>query len=111
MLILEHRGALLLEKRAVTGIWGGLWCFPELDAGADAAMWCEQRFGACVGALQTLPPIEHGFTHFSLTISPLRARVTTLMPRAAETGQLWMRLAEAKTAAIPAPVKRILESL
>ena len=111
MLILEHRGALLLEKRAVTGIWGGLWCFPELDVGADAAMWCEQRFGACVGGLQTLPPIEHGFTHFSLTISPQRARVTTLMPRAAEPGQLWMRLDEAKTAAIPAPVKRILESL
>ena len=111
MLILEHRGELLLEKRAASGIWGGLWCFPELDAGSDAAMWCERRFGARVGVLQRLPPIEHGFTHFSLTISPQRARVTTLMPRAAEPGQLWLRLDEAKAAAIPAPVRRILDTL
>lgn len=111
MLILEHRGELLLEKRAASGIWGGLWCFPELEAGSDAARWCEQHFGARLEDLQSLPPIEHGFTHFSLTISPQRARVSELMPRAAEPGRLWLQLDQAKAAAIPAPVRRILDSL
>ena len=84
MVILEHRGEFLFEKRAAAGIWGGLWCFPELEAHADAALWCEQHVGARVEALETLPPVEHGFTHFNLTISPQRLRVTALSPRAAE---------------------------
>ena len=32
LLILRRAGELLLEKRPAPGIWGGLWCFPEIDA-------------------------------------------------------------------------------
>ena len=111
MLILEHRGELLLEKRPAPGIWGGLWCFPELGAGEDAAQACARRFGANVGAGKALPDVEHGFTHFSLTISPQRHAVRSVSPHAGEGGRAWMRLDEAIAAAIPAPVRRILESL
>ncbi len=30
MLLLEHAGEILLEKRAPTGVWGSLWCLPEV---------------------------------------------------------------------------------
>jgi A/G-specific adenine glycosylase len=73
--------------------------------------WCEQRFGARVEVLAPLPVVEHGFTHFSLTISPQRARVEALVPRAASGSHEWLPLATAKAAAIPSPVRRILESL
>lgn len=109
MLVLEHAGALLLEKRPPTGIWGGLWSFPEVCAGDDIAGICAQRFGAHVDRVECLPDVEHGFTHFGLTISPQRLRVHTLEPRAAEAQYQWLAIGKVKDAAIPAPVRRIAE--
>jgi A/G-specific adenine glycosylase len=108
MLILEHRGELLFEKRPASGIWGGLWCFPELSPEEDAVAIAAQRYGACVSSAEPLPPIEHGFTHFTLTISPQRLDVAKLAPRAAEGAYQWLDIDKAKEAAIPAPVRRIL---
>ena len=109
MLILEHEGKLLLEKRAAPGIWGGLWCFPELSATDDAVALCMHRFGAEVRRVEHLPDIDHGFTHFSLTISPQHWRVTNMVPRAGEAQYQWLQNDEVRNAAIPAPVGRILE--
>ena len=111
MLVLDHAGEVLLEKRPAPGIWGGLWCLPELDRGADAAAACEQRFGAHIASLQALEKVEHGFTHFSLTILPQRAPVTALVPRVGETVHQWLPIGLAKAAGIPSPVRKILESL
>ena len=111
MLVLEHRGAVLLEKRAPVGIWGGLWCLPEIDRGADAANYCREKFGARVTALESMPTVDHGFTHFSLTITPARASVVRLEARAGETTHAWLKLDEAKAAGIPSPVRRILEMI
>jgi A/G-specific adenine glycosylase len=107
MLILEHAGSLLLERRPAPGIWGGLWCFPEVAAGEDIAAACAQRFGARIGTMQRLPDVEHGFTHFSLTITPQRLEVCDLQPRAAESEYQWLAIEKLEAAAIPAPVKRI----
>ncbi|MEK6591903.1 MAG: A/G-specific adenine glycosylase [Pseudomonadota bacterium] len=108
MLVLQRAGEVLLEKRPATGIWGGLWSFPEMAPGENAEVICVQRFGARVIALQVMPVLEHGFTHFHLSITPQRLRVTALAPRAGEPGHIWLPLAEARTAAIPTPVRRIL---
>ena len=107
MLILEHDGALLLEKRPAPGIWGGLWCFPEASADDDIETACVQRFGACIGAIQRLPDVEHGFTHFSLTITPQRLQVRALQSRAAESDYQWLPIEQLQAAPVPAPVKRI----
>jgi len=111
MLVLQRAGEVLLEKRPETGIWGGLWCFPEIAQGDDIGKICVQRFGARVTVLKPLPVLEHGFTHFRLSITPQQLQVTALAPRAAEPGHIWLPLEEARTAAIPTPVKRILADL
>ncbi|MEO6928955.1 MAG: A/G-specific adenine glycosylase, partial [Casimicrobiaceae bacterium] len=35
LLLLEHAGTLLFERRPAVGIWGGLWSFPEASVDAD----------------------------------------------------------------------------
>ena len=65
----------MLEKRPPSGIWGGLWCFPETDADADAVAVCAQRYGARVELREALPVIAHGFTHYHLDILPQPALV------------------------------------
>jgi len=111
MLVLQHAGEVLLEKRPATGIWGGLWCFPEVGGDDDIGKICARRFGARVTKLKPLPVLEHGFTHFRLSITPQRLRVTALTPHAAEPGHIWLALDEASAAAIPTPVRRILADL
>jgi len=92
-LVLRHEGAVLLERRPAPGIWGGLWCPPELAG--------KRPRGA-----KALAPIEHGFTHFRLRIRPLLCDVETRAARGR-----WLRLEEASGAALPAPVKSLLARL
>ena len=110
MLVLLHAGQVLLEKRPPRGIWGGLWSLPELAAEEDAVAVCRARFGAQGAQPVALSPVAHGFTHFDLDITPLRVAVRRVDPQAVP-GTLWLPLAEAEGAALPAPVRRILQAL
>jgi A/G-specific adenine glycosylase len=108
MLILTNAGEVLLEKRRAPGIWGGLWSFPETSADgvADAA----RRLGVTLGKVTPLAPVAHGFTHYKLRIQPMLAKVTR-QPHAGEPGLVWLSMEDALGAALPAPVRRILEAL
>ena len=122
MLLLEHQGEWLLEKRPPSGIWGGLWCFPELASGHWAHQLaaaptervqahCRQQLGCVANELQLLEPLQHGFTHFGLRIYPVVCRIAQRTPQLAQPGQLWLTLPDAQGAAIPAPVKKLLQRL
>ncbi len=91
-LLLRHRGAVRVERRPAPGIWGGLWCPPELNGKRPARA-------------KALPPIEHGFTHFRLRIHPLLCEVQK------RSAGRWLKLEEASAAALPAPVKALLARL
>jgi A/G-specific adenine glycosylase len=108
MLVLLHARQVLLEKRAPTGIWGGMWSLPEAAADADLVALCAERYGARVAAPVPMPALAHGFTHFKLDIAPQRLMVRQVALRAAAPGVAWLSLEDALGAAIPAPVKRIL---
>jgi A/G-specific adenine glycosylase len=110
MLVLQHGERVLLEKRPPTGIWGGLWCFPETTVDADPHAVCARRFGAHELTLHMLRPLVHDFTHLRLRIQPLRMTVGRLRPQACEPGVAWLALEAARTAGVPAPVKRLLEA-
>jgi len=107
VLLLERHGEVLLERRPASGVWAGLWSLPELDVGADAVAYCAKRFRARVVALPQLPVIEHGLTHLRLTLHPQPCAVRA-WPRRVEPGLLWMPLADAEGAALPAPIKKLL---
>jgi A/G-specific adenine glycosylase len=111
MLLLLRNGELLLEKRPPSGIWGGLWSLPELVDGADARRHCRTRYGCSIAAPQPLAPLAHGFTHFKLNIQPLLCRVEKQTPAAREAGHIWLTPDEAHGAAIPVPVRKLIERL
>jgi A/G-specific adenine glycosylase len=92
VLLLEHAGEVLLERRAPTGIWAGLWSLPELALDEDVVAACRARFGLEVEPVDVaapgaaLPPMDHGFTHYRLTLHPLRVRVRRARARTASCG-------------------------
>jgi A/G-specific adenine glycosylase len=111
MLVLQRAGEILLEKRPPAGIWGGLWCFPEEEADADPVAACLRRYGAKVTPGMMLPVVAHGFTHFRLDILPQTAMIKSWPQRAEEPGCLWISPEDALQAALPAPVRGIVERL
>ena len=109
-LVLLHKGSVLLERRPGTGIWGGLWVFPELVSGSPG-MFCRKVLGCDVKQVQRLPEIQHGFTHFKLRVQPVRCTVQKILPRAEAPGWIWLDVDDAVRAAVPAPVKKLLLEL
>jgi A/G-specific adenine glycosylase len=110
VLLLERKGEILLERRPAAGVWSGLWSLPEIETTRDVAAHCRSRFGVKVAPRAPLPAIEHGFTHFRLTLHPLPCAVREETQRAQEPGLVWMPLDEIAGAALPAPIKKLLRS-
>jgi A/G-specific adenine glycosylase len=111
VLVIERAGAILFEKRPAVGIWSGLWSLPELDVDADIARQCKARFATDVIVGENLPPIEHGFTHFRLTIHPQRIAARAWPARAEAPGRVWLTREDAITAALPAPIKKLMRQI
>ncbi len=111
MLLLLREGEVLLEKRPPVGLWGGLWCLPEMPSGADPRDYCGRRFGAKLASARRLPLVRHGFTHFTLHITPVVCHLDMPARCVSEPGQVWLPLEEAPQAAIPAPVRKLLAAL
>ena len=110
VVLLERHGEVLLERRPATGIWGGLWSLPEIECGGDIALMCRTRFDAQVTVREPLEPIGHSFTHFHLELMPQPCDVEDWPRRAEEPGLLWLPLADAAGAALPAPIKKLLRA-
>ncbi len=111
VLVIERNGEVLLEKRPPTGVWSGLWSLPECALGDDVRDVARARFGARVELRDALPPIEHGFTHFALTLHPQRVAAPRWPARAEAPDTRWLAPADAERAALPAPIRKLLRSL
>jgi A/G-specific adenine glycosylase len=96
--VFMHDRKVLLERRPSSGIWGGLWCFPE------------KALPKATNAVR-LPRIDHGFTHFRLRIQPLLVEGKAAENVRETAGCLWMDLGEARSAAVPTPVRTLLQAL
>jgi len=126
-LLLMHGNDILLEKRSNIGIWGGLWCMPQFESKAAIIEWCIQhgvdagniaylseKKGGSKGLIDrfiSLPTFTHNFTHFKLHISPEMIRIKSKPQRIEQAGKVWLDAEQALLAAIPAPVRRLLNKL
>jgi A/G-specific adenine glycosylase len=108
MLILIHRGNILLEQRPPSGVWGGLWSLPESPLNSDWKALCASQFGLEIAAPIHLAPFKHSFTHFTLDIQPVLCKVERAANRIREPGLRWIAQKEIADAALPAPVKSLL---
>lgn len=109
-LLLMHGNDILLEKRPSSGIWGGLWCPPQFD-GEDAAMDWFLRSGMQASEGEKLETFTHIFTHFKLHITPMKIQLERKPVRAMQAGSIWLDVGEALGAAIPTPVRLMLEKV
>jgi A/G-specific adenine glycosylase len=108
MLILrDELGRVLLERRLPTGIWGGLWSFPE--GGSIESI--EQNLGLSNTAATTLPQVEHRLSHVRMLIQPSLATATVARQVKCSPQQKWIDPAERSELGVPKPVSDLLAGL
>lgn len=124
MLVMLHDGQVLLEQRPDSGIWGGLLSLPELDGMRDmedgpgmvlsdafpGVTRLAQQFGE-VASIEALPPFAHVFTHFKLNVTPIQFNLAKRHVQVAEDRHVWYPARQIDNAPLPAPVKKLLQSL
>lgn len=111
MAVVVSNGRVLLERRPPSGIWGGLLALPEIPQDAtNIGSWMHGTLGLRAATMAPLPPLTHVFTHFVLEIAPLRIDIEDGTTLARDDGaQCWLALADIAGAALPTPVRRILD--
>ena len=112
MLVLSKGDEVILEKRPPTGIWGGLWCFPEFSSREQVNDYLLVN-GLHVSQEEFLPGFRHTFSHFHLDISPIYVEVKSSQDNRIMEDKLslWYNLPNPPKVGLAAATERILASL
>jgi A/G-specific adenine glycosylase len=105
----DASGRVLLERRPESGVWGGLWCLPEFSTASAARAFIRESLDFGGTEPRPLAPLQHAFTHFDLSITPLLVHCDA--PRAAgvrEGRALWYNVRTPAPIGLPAPVTALL---
>ena len=110
---------VLLVQRPPTGIWGGLWSFPECPVNHDTQDsmsqyiqdWCQQQMRCRINSVEAWPVLRHTFSHFHLDITPVRARVQHASGVMDVGNSVWYNPGAPQALGLAAPVQRLLTKL
>ena len=67
----RSRGPCSFRSDAPTGIWGGLWSFPQIEAKAEVTDWLSDNGLTATGDATEQSRHSHTFSHFKLEITPV----------------------------------------
>ena len=111
IIAINKDGQFFLEKRAPTGIWGGLWSVPELADHAELDAWLYRK-SIVVTKKQPLEIRRHSFSHYHLDYQPIVLYVDNPTNNVLEAEKvLWYKHQQTKNIALPAPVKQLFDEI
>lgn len=105
-------GELWLEQRPASGIWGGLWCFPQTDSLRAAETLAIDYWQDNASTAEPLPEFRHTFSHYHLDITPVIINLKRTPDAIMEgTGQLWYNVRKPAQVGLAAPVAKLLKAI
>jgi len=111
MLLAWHPGqGILLQRRPPHGVWGGLWAPPAFESLEAARCFCDARLRGAQLEPAPLPLVRHGFTHFDLEITPVRACCEGLVGVMDGAELLWYNARDPARIGLPAPIATLLSA-
>jgi A/G-specific adenine glycosylase len=112
MLLAHFDGALYLEKRPASGIWGGMWSLPEVEDSTSILDWCNLNFAAELESQKEWPVLRHSFSHYDLDIRPIEVRLRNASRKVAEAGgSRWVSVDESSRIGLATPVRKLVDTL
>lgn len=112
-IMLYSNNCVWLEQRPSSGIWGGLYCFPETTGDSGEPWLTENAIHAdTLRAVSTLITFRHTFSHYHLDITPVLVELNEKTNHIMEESQgLWYNLTKSPKVGLAAPVKQLLEAI
>lgn len=105
-------GEVLLQQRPSSGIWGGLWSFPEVNTTEDIQYICQHQLNLNIINISEKPHFRHVFSHFKLDITPHIIQCNKNENHINENKNTsWYKISDALQLGLPAPVKSFLQTL
>ncbi len=110
MLIIKNpEGEFLLEKRPNSGIWGGLWTFPQIDSDQSPTDYSLDRLKQTPNAIDHQQAYRHTFSHYHLDITPVIIELNK-SPAVIMEGQsqLWYNSKQPPAIGLATPTKKLI---
>lgn len=111
LMIRNPDGEVLLQQRPPAGLWGGLWCLPEIAASDDIAVSCKVLCQQKPGNQEIWPGWRHSFSHYHLDITPVLVDLLETPAEIAEAGWRWVNPSQRQALGLPAPLVRLFAQL
>ncbi|MEE9551603.1 MAG: A/G-specific adenine glycosylase [Gammaproteobacteria bacterium] len=112
VIVENHDGEILLEQRPPSGIWGGLWGFPECSPKDDIHAWVKKQLGLTANTIHYKPKLRHTFSHFHLDIVPVHIQAHNIDNRVNDSARFcWFTPDTYNVVGLATPVKRILDEI
>lgn len=109
LMIQAPDGSYLLKQRPQSGIWGGLWSFPEAPSQKAAIEHLSISLpGHQEHTLSALPSFRHTFSHYHLNIHPLHIQLDIHPHHIGENDTHWYNPESPSELGLAAPVKKLL---
>ena len=99
----NEKNEVFLAKRPSPGIWGGLWSFEEYQDNSSVVSKAIKRHNRSATILRRLEKFKHIFSHYNLWITPIIID--------SPGGSKNYYPIRSLTKGVPAPVKKIIQSL
>ena len=116
--IQDHSGALLIAKRPLNGLLGGLWEFPggkkEPGETLEACVIRElqEELGCVVEPFQKIAVIDHAYSHFKITMHAYLCRLKTGEPQALQPDEIrWVNPDELDHFSFPKANKMLIRAI
>ena len=117
-LVFDSRGRLLIARRKAGGLLGGLWEFPggkrqgTESLEATTVREVREETGLTVEPRQALPPVNHAYSHFTVTLHPFLCKRLSGRARPLGSDEIrWVKPAQLKDYPFPAANRKIESSL
>ena len=109
LILLNEDGAVWLERRPPSGVWGGLWSLPACDWQEDPMAWLTRQYGFQGKFLSHWSVLRHSFSHFHLDIYPWLGRwqgdATSVLEG---KDAVWYKLTDTPPGGMATPVTHLL---
>jgi A/G-specific adenine glycosylase len=113
-LVFDSRGRLLIARRKADGLLGGLWEFPggkrqgRESLRATTVREVREETGLLVEAGRALPPVNHAYSHFTVTLHPFICKRLAGRARAIGSDEIrWVTPAQLQDYPFPAANRKI----
>jgi len=111
LMLINPKGQVYLERRPEKGIWGGMWAFPVLTESQSYQEWLVDNDLKEVKS-EVLQKLKHKFTHFDLSITPIKISVDITYVRDEHTIiSDWVTPNQEPPGGVPAPITKLLQRL